>query len=66
QLQRSGPLLGLAAGFDFEALFKRLDKNNDGLLKDDELPARGRDRLLQLDKNGDGAISQEEMRRLKR
>jgi len=66
KLQRSGPLLGLAAGFDFEALFKRLDKNNDGLLKDDELPARGRDRLLQLDKNGDGAISQEEMRRLKR
>ncbi len=66
QLQRSGPLLGLAAGLDFEALFKRLDKNNDGLLKDDELPARGRDRLLQLDKNGDGAISQEEMRRLKR
>ena len=66
QLQRSGPLLGLAASFDFEALFKRLDKNNDGLLKDDEFPTRGRDRLLQLDKNGDGAISQEEMRRLKR
>lgn len=66
QLQRGSRLLGLASGFDFDALFKRLDTNNDGLLKDDELPARGRDRLLQLDKNGDGAISQEEMRRLKR
>ena len=65
-LQRGSRLLGIASGFDFEALFKRLDTNKDGLLKDDELPARGRERLLQLDKNGDGAISQEEMRRLKR
>lgn len=55
QMQRTGRLLGIASGLDFEALFKRLDKNNDGLLKDDELPARGRDRLMQLDKNGDGS-----------
>ena len=63
---RGGKLLGSASAFDFEALFKRLDKNNDDKLTNDELPASFRDRLLQLDKNGDGDISREEIRRLKR
>ena len=63
---RGGKLLGQASALDFEALFKRLDKNNDDKLTSDELPASFRDRLLQLDKNGDGVISKEEIRRLKR
>ena len=63
---RGGSLLGVASGLDFDAIFKRLDKNNDDKLTDSELPAAFRDRLLQLDKNGDGEITKEEMRRLKR
>ena len=63
---RGGSLLGVASGLDFDAIFKRLDKNNDDKLTDSELPAAFRDRLLQLDKNGDGEITKEDMRRLKR
>ena len=63
---RGGKLLGSASAFDFDALFKRLDKNNDDKLTSDELPRICRDRLIQLDANGDGDISREEIRRLKR
>lgn len=41
-------------------LFKRLDKNGDGKLSADEVPAQLK--LKELDKNGDGAVSWEEYR----
>lgn len=53
-------------GFDLEAIFKRLDRNNDGKLTDDEIPAAQRDNLLRLDTNHDGAITLEEAKRLQR
>ena len=57
--QRAG-----AAGFNLEAVFHRLDRNADGKLTSDELPAAQRDRLMRLDRNQDGAITLEEANRL--
>jgi hypothetical protein len=53
-------------GFDLEAIFKRLDRNNDGKLLDDEIPGAQRENLMRLDTNNDGAITLEEARRLQR
>ena len=52
--------------FDIEAIFKRLDRNDDGKLIGDELPAAQRDNLLRLDTDEDGAITLEEAMQLKR
>ncbi|MCA9188722.1 MAG: hypothetical protein R3E01_07965 [Pirellulaceae bacterium] len=44
------------------ALVKLLDRNRDGSLQQQELPARGRDRLLDLmDSNGDDTIDAQEL-----
>jgi hypothetical protein len=42
--------------------FKTLDKNGDGFITQDEVPAEAWERLKNADKNGDGKISEEEMR----
>lgn len=47
----------------FEAFFKRLDKNNDGKISREEAPARMKERFDQLDANDDGAVSMDEFRK---
>ena len=41
--------------------FKNADKNNDGKVSKDEVPAEAWERLGKLDKDSDGAVSKEEM-----
>lgn len=41
--------------------FKNADKNNDGKVSKDEVPAEAWERLSKLDKDSDGALSKEEM-----
>lgn len=53
-------------GFDLEAVFKRLDRNNDGKLIGDEIPEAQRENLMRLDANLDGTITLEEASRLRR
>lgn len=43
-----------------EALFKRLDKNGDGFISEDELPPERRAIIKRLDSDGDGKISLKE------
>ena len=42
-------------------MFKRADKNKDGKLSKDEVPAQLWERISKLDKDGDGAIAQSEL-----
>jgi hypothetical protein len=49
-----------------EQLKSSLDRNSDGKLTDDEIPAAQRDNLLRLDNNQDGAITLVEAKRLRR
>ncbi|MEI6475978.1 MAG: EF-hand domain-containing protein, partial [Planctomycetota bacterium] len=42
--------------------FKTLDKNGDGFITQDEVPADAWERMKKLDKNGDGKVSEEEMK----
>ncbi|MFM8582592.1 MAG: redoxin, partial [Planctomycetaceae bacterium] len=53
-------------GLAIETIFHRLDRDQDGQLKGDEIPEGQRSKLLRLDTNGDGAISLPEARRLQR
>lgn len=48
---------------DIEAAFKRLDRNGDGQLTQDEIPPALREALKRLDSDGDGIITLEEARR---
>jgi hypothetical protein len=57
---------GAGGGSDIDAVFRRLDRDGDGRLVADELPAAQRDTLLRLDRDGDGALTLEEARRLRR
>ena len=42
--------------------FKTLDKNGDGFITEDEVPAEAWERMKKADKNGDGKISADELR----
>ena len=57
---------GAGRGAGIDAVFRRLDRDGDGRLVGDELPAAQRDTLLRLDTDGDGALTLEEARRLRR
>ncbi|MDB5309289.1 MAG: EF-Hand, Calmodulin [Gemmataceae bacterium] len=50
-----------APRFDAARFFKDHDKNNDGKLSKDELPATAQSQFDQIDTNKDGYISQEEL-----
>ncbi len=58
-------LRNLGSGKNVEAYFRNLDKDHDGKLTGDELPAQLKTQLLRLDINHDGAISADEAERLK-
>ena len=57
---------GVGNGTNIEAIFKRLDRNNDGKVTDSEIPAAQRERILRLDSDGDGSITLEEAKRFGR
>ncbi|MEM8680289.1 MAG: HlyD family efflux transporter periplasmic adaptor subunit [Planctomycetota bacterium] len=44
-----------------DMIYQRLDKNSDGIIAADEMPADQADRLKQSDRNGDGKIQKAEM-----
>lgn len=60
---RPGQPRGNQPGGEFEAQFKRMDKNGDGSLKGDEVPAGLRERVSKLDTNKDGALTLEELKK---
>lgn len=62
----AGAAGGPRPGFDLEAIFNRLDRNNDGKLIGDEIPEAQRDNLMRLDADKDSAITLEEVKRLRR
>jgi peroxiredoxin/Ca2+-binding EF-hand superfamily protein len=48
---------------NLDGLFKGLDRDKNGKLSEDELPAAWKERLLKLDTDGDKAVSLEEIQR---
>ena len=48
---------------NLEAVFKRLDRDQDGKLSGDELPADWKERLLKLDADGDKSVSLDEVQK---
>jgi mono/diheme cytochrome c family protein/thiol-disulfide isomerase/thioredoxin len=61
-----GGRAGAGRAVDIDAVFGRLDRDGDGRLTGDELPAGQRDALLRLDTDGDGGLTLDEARRLRR
>lgn len=57
-----GPLAGADLP-NLEAIFKRLDRNQDGKISGDEFPADWMERLLKADADGDKAVTLEEIRK---
>ena len=49
---------------DIAQFLKKYDKNDDGVLEQDELPAALKGRFARLDTNKDGKLSKSELRRL--
>jgi len=42
---------GGSGGFDFDAIFKRLDRNNDGELTKEEIPEAMQENVIRIDIN---------------
>ena len=42
-------------------MFSKMDKNNDGMLSKEEIPAEQAERFAKSDSNGDGNIEKSEM-----
>lgn len=59
----TGADLGKPLSFDIDGFFKDHDKNKDGFLESDELPAELRSAFERIDTNKDGKISREELTR---
>jgi multidrug resistance efflux pump len=63
--QGRGSGQGAAGGFDpaavVGAIFSRQDKDSNGKLEGDEIPAQMKSRVSDIDKNGDGAVDRAEM-----
>src|ERR671936_2402757 len=58
---KSGPAASGKSASGAEAMFKALDKNNDGFLTRDEVKGTPHEKdFAKLDKNGDGKLSREE------
>ncbi len=55
---------GARDGSNIEKIFRSLDRNDDGELAGDEIPAGQRENLLRLDANKDGVITLAEAQRL--
>lgn len=47
-------------------IFKKFDKNKDGALTEDEVPAKAWTRLSRCDADGDGAVTKAELAKCKR
>jgi Ca2+-binding EF-hand superfamily protein len=48
-------------GENLELIFRQLDRDKNGKLTGDELPANWKERLLKLDADNDGAVTLEEI-----
>lgn len=66
QSLRTRLLPNVGNGANVEAIFKRLDKDNNGKVVESEIPEAQRARIMRLDSNGDGAITLEEAKRFGR
>lgn len=64
--EKRSPGEGGGGAWDPVAFFKRLDKNNDGKLTEDELPEQMKSRLSVADTNGDKAIDADEWQKMPR
>jgi Ca2+-binding EF-hand superfamily protein len=50
-----------SAAQEMERIFSRIDRNGDGMIGQDEIPEKAKQRIMNLDKDGDGSISRDEM-----
>lgn len=63
---RRGPGKGKGKHARIGKIFKRFDKNKDGSLTEDEVPAKAWTRLSKCDANGDNAVTKAEVAKHRR